>query len=302
MKKLATYTIINPKKPDSHLSGGFASVESFVKCVEELGYNNQYITPSDTWMDPEEFDLVIYADIFNDPRGSPWFSDKQYESLFLTRTKYLVMECAYTGCVASPYGDGGRINGGNYEKTPLSEYMKRLMERSTMNIFLSPLHKREFEKFLGVEIENYSNFYQIIDTSVFYNNNTHRDIPFLYVGALNIAKGIDRVVELFGERGLVVVGRADYIENKPEGITFLGSMLPEELAMVYNRTVNFVHLPAWQEPFARTVLEAALCGCNLILNENVGATSFGLDIRNPTLGKSLKLSIQDSLRKILLSQ
>jgi glycosyltransferase involved in cell wall biosynthesis len=45
-----------------------------------------------------------------------------------------------------------------------------------------------------------------------------------------------------------------------------------------NRAKNFVFLPRWPEPQGRVVVEAALCGCNLITNENVGATSFPFDI------------------------
>ena len=41
-------------------------------------------------------------------------------------------------------------------------------------------------------------------------------------------------------------------------------------------------MPNWKEASARTVVEAAMCGCKLIVNENVGACSFGLaDLDNP---------------------
>jgi hypothetical protein len=45
-----------------------------------------------------------------------------------------------------------------------------------------------------------------------------------------------------------------------------------------NRAKNFVFLPRWPEPQGRVVIEAALCGCNLITNDHVGATSFPFDI------------------------
>jgi hypothetical protein len=48
-----------------------------------------------------------------------------------------------------------------------------------------------------------------------------------------------------------------------------------------NRAKNFVFLPRWPEPQGRVVVEAALSGCNLIVNENVGALSFPFDISNP---------------------
>jgi glycosyltransferase involved in cell wall biosynthesis len=48
-----------------------------------------------------------------------------------------------------------------------------------------------------------------------------------------------------------------------------------------NRAKHFVFLPRWPEPQGRVVIEAALCGCELVTNQNVGATSFPFDIRNP---------------------
>ena len=48
-----------------------------------------------------------------------------------------------------------------------------------------------------------------------------------------------------------------------------------------NRARNFVFMPRWPEPQGRVVVEAALCGCNLILNENVGADSFGFELDQP---------------------
>ena len=92
----------------------------------------------------------------------------------------------------------------------------------------------------------------------------------------------------------------DYLaeqEADPEACLFVGAnphrydlggirhrdRLPyEEMPNTFNRAKVFVHLPEWKEPMGRTVIEAALCGCHLVLNENVGATSFAFeDIRDP---------------------
>jgi hypothetical protein len=55
-----------------------------------------------------------------------------------------------------------------------------------------------------------------------------------------------------------------------------------------NRAKNFVFLPRWPEPQGRVVVEAALSGCKLIVNENVGAMSFPFDIANPENMKDSK--------------
>ena len=300
MKKAIIYTIINPKQPDSHLSGGFAATDSLIEAIEANGFTVDIITPVDEWVDPTTADLCIYIDIFNDPEGSNGWFEKEHYGSFLKAKKYIILECAYTGCTPTPYGLGGRVDGGSYEQTQLSEYMAHLTKGSSLNIFLSPLHRYEFQKFLGCTIDRVYDFFQPIDVEVFNNQNRERDIPFLYVGALNWFKGLDNVLEIFGDKGLHVVGRrTDVVSALPNSVIYLGEKTPKELAEVYNRSKRFIHLPRWQEPSARTVVEAALCGCDLIVNENVGVLSFGYDIRDPNLSALSKSHINKVLGEVL---
>ena len=46
------------------------------------------------------------------------------------------------------------------------------------------------------------------------------------------------------------------------------------------RARTFVFHPRWPEPFGRVVAEAALSGCELDTNDNVGALSYGVDLRD----------------------
>jgi hypothetical protein len=48
----------------------------------------------------------------------------------------------------------------------------------------------------------------------------------------------------------------------------------EALPTIFNRARTFAHLPRWIEPMGRAVVEAALCGCELVLNDRVGVTSY----------------------------
>jgi hypothetical protein len=101
---------------------------------------------------------------------------------------------------------------------------------------------------------------------------------------------------MFGDKGLHIVGRnTGVIESLPKSIVYLGEKTPSQLSEIYNRTQKFVHIPKWQEPSARTVVEAALCGCELILNENVGVLSFGYDIRDPYLSEASYIDIKKHL-------
>ena len=298
MRKAAIYTILDPEKEDSHFSGGFAAVMSVANSFKDLGLECDIITPKKEWKNPKGYDICLYADIFNDPCGSQPFTIQQYAS-FLETENFIVLECAYTGCTTQPYGLGGKVNNGSYEPSNLSNFTKELMTRSKLNIFLSPLHRLEFCRFLNMDIPNSYNFFQPIDTNIFYNKNyQNRDIPFLFVGALNWFKGLNDAIEIFGDIGLHVVARnSEEAKALPKNVKYLGEFKPNELADIYNRTKRFVHIPRWQEPSARTVVEAALCGCELIVNENVGAMSFGYDIRDPNLSNISK----EHLNKVIAS-
>jgi hypothetical protein len=67
-----------------------------------------------------------------------------------------------------------------------------------------------------------------------------------------------------------------------------------------NRAKHFVFLPRWPEPQGRVVTEAALCGCQLITNQNVGATSFPFDIANPANFAGANDEFWDAIEKISL--
>lgn len=300
MKKAAVYTILDPRKQDSHLSGGFAAIMSVINSFNSLDIPCEIITPQDDWKSPSEYEICLYADIFNDPQGSAWFNNEQYQIL-LSKDNFMVLECAYTGCTPEPYGIGGKVNNGNYESNNLSEFMRALMVKSKLNIFLSPLHKLEFCKFLNIDIPNSYNFFQPIDTSIFYNKNlSSRDIPFLFVGAMNWFKGLGDAIDIFGNSGLHIVGRhSPVVESLPPNVKYLGEFSPKDLSDIYNRTKRFVHIPKWQEPSARTVVEAALCGCELIVNENVGAMSFGYDIRDPNLSAMSQEHLMSVISKLI---
>ncbi len=79
------------------------------------------------------------------------------------------------------------------------------------------------------------------------------------------------------DKKLLMIGKNIYGEEL-EFAEYTGFIPYEEMPAYLNRAKNFIYLPRWPEPQGRVVVEAALCGCNLITNENVGATSFDFDI------------------------
>jgi glycosyltransferase involved in cell wall biosynthesis len=111
-----------------------------------------------------------------------------------------------------------------------------------------------------------------VDPSRFRDLGLDRDIDVLYVGTIKEEKGYDELVARFGADRLTFVG-PDAL-GRPIGGTYLGARPYAELPSLYNRARVFAHLPRWHEPMGRAVMEAALCGCELVLNDRVGVTSF----------------------------
>jgi glycosyltransferase involved in cell wall biosynthesis len=111
-----------------------------------------------------------------------------------------------------------------------------------------------------------------VDVTRFRPLGLERDIDVLYVGAINEAKGYRNLIDRFGRGRVTFVGRNGL--NEAIAGTYLGELPREELPELYNRARTFAHLPQWHEPMGRTVIEASLCGCEVVTNERVGVTSF----------------------------
>ena len=159
--------------------------------------------------------------------------------------------------------------------------VKQSYLKSIANIFMSPLHKKVIEKTIGIP-ESYNSLIlnPIIDTKKFKNDNSDRDIDYLFVGVLSEAKGYFELRDRFKDENIFIAGDI-HPEIKLDFGTYLGKLPYDEIPQIMNRAKHFVFLPRWPEPQGRVVIEAALSGCKLITNENVGAISFPFDISDP---------------------
>jgi glycosyltransferase involved in cell wall biosynthesis len=157
-------------------------------------------------------------------------------------------------------------------------FVRWLYEASALNVYLSPLHRRVTESLLGSKQLPPSYLLKpMIDTKAFSNEQRDRDIDYLFVGVIGEAKGLAAMRERFRQTDIHLIGRcAPGI--KPDFGRHLGHVSYDEVPRYMNRAKNFVFLPRWPEPQGRVVAEAALCGCRIIGNENVGALSFDMDL------------------------
>lgn len=156
--------------------------------------------------------------------------------------------------------------------------VSRLFRESALNVFLSPLHRRITYDVLGLD-QSVSSYVMkpVIDGKRFFNRGRERDIDYLFVGVIGEAKGLQAMRDRFREKDIQFIGKVMPGEKLDFG-KHLGYLPYERIPEYMNRAKNFVFLPRWPEPQGRVVVEAALCGCNLVTNENVGATSFPFDI------------------------
>jgi len=164
----------------------------------------------------------------------------------------------------------------------VAERVKRLYEQSALNVYVSPLHRRVSESLLASDKLPPSYILRpMIDTSLFSNQGLERDIDYLFVGVIGEAKGLQEMRERFRDANIHFLGRC------APGITLdfghhVGHVPYSDVPRYMNRAKNFVFLPRWPEPQGRVVAEAALCGCNIIGNDNVGALSFDMDLSDPS--------------------
>jgi hypothetical protein len=159
-----------------------------------------------------------------------------------------------------------------------------LYKNAIVSSFLSPLHRDVHIGALGSAIlpqEKTMLYLPSIEVGRFHNLQLKRDIAFLSYGGQGEAKGYHNIMKHFPKGSVIFIGghTADLV--KAGDGHWLGAVPGEMMPKILNRTQNYIHVPRWPEPFGLIVAEAALCGCNLVVNNMVGATSWNLDLKNP---------------------
>ena len=243
-------------------------------------------------------DLFLLANIYNNPvrfkpRRLKRFFDKDFIKNIIRNEKYIHFDNAYCDVCDLPgyLPCNGLIRGQEcpfkrrwtfwLSKKCFRNSTRDLYKYSILNVFLSPFHRKTVQKMLEEDIVgDYYECKPVIDYRKFYDQKIERHIDNLFVGVICEAKGLNNMKKQFPDGNIVMIGKTKKGEDKKFGKR-LGYVPYEEMPTYYNRTRNFVFLPRWPEPRGRAVLEAALCGCNLICNDSVGALSFPFDIRDP---------------------
>jgi glycosyltransferase involved in cell wall biosynthesis len=217
-------------------------------------------------------DLFVLANIRNQGPRSDRFPEHVVERALATG-RALVMANAWVDvCPLDLPCDGHRAD---CPATCSRTWANKLYGAARGAAFVSPMQAGLIESVIDVPLPAKVIFnHPQIDTSIFRPLGMERDIDVLYVGTINDAKGYDNLIERFGKDRVTFAG-PNHLGRPIQG-KWLGPVANEKLPELYNRAKIFAHLPKWIEPMGRTVVEAALCGCELVLNERVGVTSYPL--------------------------
>lgn len=147
--------------------------------------------------------------------------------------------------------------------------------------FCSPLHRDYFAQKFQVDPSKITLIPTLFDPEKF--APSAKEPVTVHLGRLSAPKGIDSVLQHAArnpDREYRIYGpRESGLELQlPANVTVHDAVPRDEVARILARALAYIHLPRWTEAFGRTVIEAALSGCSLIVNRNVGACSYDWDL------------------------
>jgi len=136
----------------------------------------------------------------------------------------------------------------------------------------------------------------LIDIDMFFEKHTKRDIKYASCGGMGEAKGFYNIRERFPDDEIIFFGTDEsHLPRKYGYGKVIGRVPYEKMPAFLNRVENYIHMPRWPEPHGLIVNQAALCGCNLITNENVGAMTHSFDIKDRSAYKGNDLELWEQL-------
>ena len=163
---------------------------------------------------------------------------------------------------------------------PHLPFAKKMLLSASLNVFLSPLHKRVWFRAIP-ELKDIETYLHVspVDTKTF----VPLDVPkipnsTLCVNCLLKFKDLENVIryaKTCPERTITCVGVKEANVALPPNVIPIGGVSQEELPSMYSQTEQFLHIPNYTEPCGRSAIEAKLCGVpKLTLNKLVGAASY----------------------------
>jgi len=160
------------------------------------------------------------------------------------------------------------------------DWIMPVMNGAWAVIFLSPLHREAFlRQHPGVRPKKTYLVPSPIDPEEFTVQADEPRQGTCWLGEFQPHKGIKAACQWASEHETVDFYGWGPVTPSGKNVHIKGLLRYEEIPRALARYERFLFLPEWVEPFGRTVAEAKLAGCELILNERVGALSWGWETR-----------------------
>ncbi|MCK9597702.1 MAG: hypothetical protein M0R06_01600 [Sphaerochaeta sp.] len=158
------------------------------------------------------------------------------------------------------------------------DFARPLFQRSRFNVFLSPMHMDNHVKALGCDGICLP---LAIETNRFTNTNDGRvEGTALVCNVRHFKKwtNLQRYVDEHPNIRFTVMTNDRMTSIRGDNVSLTKMVDHAEMPAIYNRYEFLVHLLDGLGAGERVVLEAALCGCKVVVNEGVGHASWGKDL------------------------
>jgi len=265
---------------DNFIRGGAEISSEFVRYVgTQLGFQIEIITQgsSDEAMKIifSRSDLVIISNIWG-------FSQLQMRAL---------LEAIYSDGL--PYVKYEH----DHRELDRPEFSRRLYENAAMNVFLSPIHMKNHEDRLGIDLSQNSVCLPLAIDADFYRpvQNVERKKGAALVCNMRHFKSwtkLQNYIDQHPEIKFTILSNNGNLNSRP-------MVAPEKMPEVYSEHEFLVHLLDGWGAGERVVFEAALCGCRIVANDHVGHMSWGRDLADDAgLREWLKQAPYDFWREV----
>lgn len=242
-------------------AGGAEITDSWIlKAASILSYNVSVIRPVDLRTDVlDSCDLVIFSNNYDFTSAA--------RSEIMRRKPYIVYS-----------HDSGRW-------MDVLRSNSNMFENALGSIFLSPLHCDTFNRYLG----NTNKIFCIPPhiSLDFKDKGLNRENRIMFVGNIHDGKGIPDIISFAKENSNINIdfyfnrGQSGLLSDlkRLRNCHLIGYVPKEKIYENYNKYKYFIHIPRHYESFGRAVGEAFLSGCNIIVNDKVGACSYNWDYK-----------------------
>jgi len=234
--------------------------EMVINAGRDKGYNIDIITKDDT----PGYDYDLY--ILNNIR----YINIDFLNEIIYKKNYIRWEHDYWVCGA--YKHDKKFTG--------------ILENSLLNLFMSKRHIAECEKDIDFKIPNKNYVVSPIDTDLFFIDKKIKKDKNLVVWTGHDKpdnKGFETVMQYAKASPKLkfkMFGIFKEEHDLPDNVEIIGEVDQPIFARSLQKAQYLMAVPNWIEPSGRSVLEGLLCGCDLIVNDNIGVLSEKIDFND----------------------